>query len=161
LIRILISACLAGEPVRYDGTSVRTGHPLLAMWHEQGRLMPLCPELAGGLAVPREPCEIVDTRVLTQSGADLTGEFERGATAALAEAQRHDVRMAILKSGSPSCGSGWVYDGTFSSTRRTGDGVTAARLIAAGIAVFTEQEIDAAATHLKTLEAQDPAAQPV
>jgi uncharacterized protein YbbK (DUF523 family) len=143
-MRILVSSCLLGERVRYNDGDVRCTHPLLERWRAAGWLVPFCPEVAGGLPVPRPPAEIVGERVLGDDGTDLTGAFERGAGLALEEARRQGVTIAILKRNSPSCGTGQVYDGTFTHTRRAGDGVTAARLRAAGIAVFSEDELEAA-----------------
>jgi uncharacterized protein YbbK (DUF523 family) len=145
MVRILISACLLGERVRYNGEDKRCGHPLVERWQAEGRVVPFCPEVAGGLGVPRPPAEIVGARVLASDGSDVTAAFARGAELALAEALRQGVHIAILKARSPSCGSGVIYDGTFSGALRAGDGVTSARLRAAGIAVFSEDEMAAAA----------------
>jgi len=153
--KILISACLLGERVRYHGGDARLAHPTLQRWQEEGRLVPLCPEVTGGLTTPRPAAEITATpegrRVLRAAGQDVTGAFERGAEAAVNACVAHGIRIAILKDGSPSCGSRSIYDGTFTSRRIDGRGITAARLAAHHIAIFSEDEIDAAADYLQTL----------
>lgn len=154
--KILISACLLGERVRYHGGDALIEHPLLRRWHEEGRLVPVCPEVAGGLTTPRPAAELVTTasgrRVLTAAGKDLTAAFDRGAAAALDACRTHAVRIAILKDGSPSCGSRTVYDGTFSARRVDGQGMTAASLAAAGVRIFNETEVEAAAEYLGAVE---------
>jgi uncharacterized protein YbbK (DUF523 family) len=154
--KILISACLLGERVRYHGGDARVDDAHLQRWHDEGRLVPLCPEIVGGLSTPRPAAEIVITpqgrRVLTAAGADLTRAFEDGADAAVRACVLHGIRMAILKDGSPSCGSGSIYDGSFRGRRLAGDGITAARLRAAGTRIFNESQIDAAADYLDDLE---------
>jgi uncharacterized protein YbbK (DUF523 family) len=157
--QILVSACLLGQPVRYDGRHKAVGHVLLRQWHAEGRLLALCPELLGGLTVPREAAEIDsadgggvllgNTRVVTRSGQDVTPNFIRGAEQVLGECQQRGIRLAILKENSPSCGSSRNYDGSFSATLVAGQGVTAALLRQAGIAVFNEQQLDAAADYLE------------
>jgi uncharacterized protein YbbK (DUF523 family) len=154
--QILISACLLGERVRYHGGDAGVDHPVLRRWQEEGRLVPLCPEVTGGLSTPRPAAEITVTpdgrRVLNAAGQDVTGAFDRGAEAAADACAARGIRIAILKDGSPSCGSRSIYDGSFNSRRVDGEGVTAARLRAAGVRVFNESEIDAAAEHLEDLE---------
>jgi uncharacterized protein YbbK (DUF523 family) len=153
--KILISACLLGERVRYHGGDARREHPTLQRWQAEGRLVPLCPEVTGGLSTPRPAAEIVVTpegrRVLTTAGTDVTRAFERGAEAAARTCAAHGIRVAILKDGSPSCGSRSIYDGTFSGRPTAGEGVTATRLRAAGVQVFSELEIDLAAACLNAL----------
>ena len=155
--KILISACLLGERVRYHGGDARIEHPLLRRWHEEGRLVPVCPEVAGGLTTLRPAAELVttatsDRRVLTAAGKGVTAACGRGAAAALDACRTHAVRIAILKDGSPSCGSRTVWDGTFSARRVDGQGMTAASLAAAGVRIFNETELEAAAEYLGTLE---------
>jgi uncharacterized protein YbbK (DUF523 family) len=151
VIRVLVSACLLGEPVRYNGEAKTVRDPALARWTAEGRVVSFCPEVAGGLAVPRPPAERIGLRVLTHDGADVTAEFARGAALAVAAARQHNAAIAILKEGSPSCGSSVIGDGTFTRTRIPGKGVAAEALLAAGIAVYSENEIDAAAAHLARL----------
>jgi len=154
--KILISACLLGERVRYHGGDARCEHPTLRRWQAEGRLVPVCPEVSGGLATPRPAAEITVTpagrRVLTASGTDVTPAFERGAEAAARACAAHAIRIAILKDGSPSCGSRSISDGSFSGHRLNGQGFSAARLAAEGIAIFSEEEIDSASDYLKALE---------
>jgi uncharacterized protein YbbK (DUF523 family) len=160
--RILVSACLLGQPVRYDGTGRRSDDMLFSLWRDQGRLVPICPEVRGGLPVPRPPAEIsggfgddvLDGRakVLTHDGTDVTRHFVAGAWQALDQARAHAVRIAILKEGSPSCGSLRVFDGTFSGNKVAGEGVTTALLERHGIAVFAEDAMVAVAVRLAELE---------
>ena len=156
--KILISACLLGERVRYHGGDAWLEHPILRRWQEEGRLVPLCPEVTGGLTTPRPAAEITVTpegrRVLTAAGQDVTGAFERGAEAAAGACAAHGIRIALLKNGSPSCGSHSIYDGTFSGRPIDGQGVTVTRLRTAGVRVFSESEIDSAAEYLDSLRAQ-------
>jgi uncharacterized protein YbbK (DUF523 family) len=163
--RILVSACLLGSRVRYDGRAKRVDAELLTHWRAEGRLVPCCPEVSGGLAVPRPPAEIVGSgdsdggavldgsaQVRTGSGEDVTEFFLRGARLALETARRSDAQLAILKEGSPSCGSHRIYDGTFSETSIPGVGVTTTLLERVGIRVFSEDDLPAAAAYLSTLE---------
>ncbi|WP_328595057.1 DUF523 domain-containing protein [Actinomadura macrotermitis] len=157
---ILVSSCLLGRPVRYDGAGKPVRDALFEGWRAEGRLVPFCPEVAGGLPVPRPPAEIVGgggaevldgtARVVTDTGADVTGAFLRGARLALDTARRAGARVAILKEGSPSCGSHRVHDGTFSGRKVAGDGVTAALLEREGIRVFSEDELPAVAAFLSS-----------
>ncbi|TYB38790.1 DUF523 domain-containing protein [Actinomadura chibensis] len=160
--RILVSSCLVGRPVRYDGAAKPVGGELVERWRTEGRLVPFCPEVSGGLSVPRPPAEIVGgdghavldgtARVRTDGGADVTAEFLRGARQALDAARRTGARIALLKEGSPSCGSNRVYDGTFTGTSIPGEGVTTALLEREGIRVFSENDLAAVASLLETLE---------
>ena len=151
-----MSACLLGRPVRYDGRSKLREDPILLRWRAEGRLVPCCPEIAGGLPVPRPPAEISvageTVSVRTPDGTDVTGFFTRGAEEALAVARWYGVRMAVLKEGSPSCGSGRVFDGSFSGRSVAGVGVTTAVLQRHGVRVFSEDELAAAAAFLQVLE---------
>ncbi|MEV4564079.1 DUF523 domain-containing protein [Nonomuraea sp. NPDC049419] len=162
--RILVSACLMGRKVRYDGGAKTSSDALLAGWREEGRLVPFCPEVAGGLPVPRPAAEIEGglggaavldgtARVLATDGADVTAAFVAGARGALAVARSQGVRMAVLKEGSPSCGVLTVYDGSFSGRRAPGQGVTTALLESHGIRVFAEDQVAEAADYLRALEA--------
>lgn len=157
--RVLVSACLLGAQVRYDGRGKALASEHLTSWRAAGRVVPFCPEVAAGLPTPRPPAEIAPGgdglavlagwgRVLDRDGGDMTAAFLAGAEAALALAQAERCRFALLIDGSPSCGSETLYDGTFSARRVAGVGVTAARLRAAGIAVFSPARIDALARAL-------------
>jgi uncharacterized protein YbbK (DUF523 family) len=166
--RILVSSCLVGRPVRYDGAAKPLDADLFERWRREGRLVPFCPEVSGGLAVPRPPAEIVDgdgkavldgtARIRATTGEDVTAEFLHGARQALAAARRSGARIALLKEGSPSCGSHRIYDGTFTGTRIPGEGVTAALLEREGIQVFSENELPAVNDLLHTLETADKTA---
>lgn len=150
--RILISACLLGRPVRYDGNGKRLDDPRLDRWQAEGRLVPVCPELMGELPVPRPAAEIVGgagadvlagrARVIAATGEDVTAAFVAGAEAALALARQNGCVHALLIDRSPSCGSLWIYDGSFSGRRIAGAGATAALLAAHGIRVYADHEID-------------------
>lgn len=151
--RIFVSACLLGHAVRFDGRSKPVSHPLIDRWHEEGRIVTLCPEMAAGLPVPRPPAEIEpganaagvlngEGRVIENSGSDVTAAFVTGADMARELAGRQGCRYALLTDGSPSCGSRHIHAGRFNGERIVGEGVVAARLKAAGIAVFPESEIE-------------------
>lgn len=155
--RVLVSSCLLGEPVRYHGGHSRVDDPPLQRWIEEGRVVALCPEAAGGLPTPRPAAEIVrrsdGVRVLTAAGHDVTDAFTRGAEEAVRLCRQHAIRVAILKESSPSCGSRTIYDGTFTGRKIDGAGLTASRLVESGVRVFSEREIDRAAEYLNELEA--------
>lgn len=145
----LVSACLLGLPTRYDGAHNRI--PQLYRLCRRCRCIPLCPEQLGGLATPRCPAEISggdgaavlrgEAAVLDRTGKDLTAQFLQGAQTALKLARLFRVDGAIFKSGSPSCGSGSIYDGAFSGNYRSGDGVAAALLKQHGFPVFSEKSL--------------------
>ncbi|MBO5110094.1 MAG: DUF523 domain-containing protein [Clostridia bacterium] len=138
--KLLISACLLGVPCRYDGKS-KPSEAALALG-ERYELVPFCPECYGGLPTPRPPAEIRGDGVFTESGRDVTAEYRRGAESALALCQALGIKDACLKSRSPSCGNREVYDGTFSGTRVSGEGITVRLLHKSGIRVFSEEEIE-------------------
>jgi uncharacterized protein YbbK (DUF523 family) len=162
VIKILISACLLGEKVRYHGGDAAVSDGILETWRREGRLVPICPEVAGGLSVPRPAAEIQGAggravlngiaRVLTSGGADVTDAFLAGARAGLDASRRDEVRIAVLKEGSPSCGSKEIHDGTFSGRRKTGAGVTAALLAENQVRVFNEHELEMAQRYVAELE---------
>ncbi len=138
-MRYVVSACLAGHFCRYDGRS----HPCaLVIRLVQSKLaVPLCPECLGGLETPRIPCECRDGRVISRDGRDMTEFFAHGAAVALELAKKEGCRAAILKSRSPSCGFGLIYDGSFRGTLCRGEGVWAALLRRAGFALFSEDNL--------------------
>lgn len=139
---LLISACLLGKNCKYSGGNNALPAETLDRLREKYRLVPVCPETAGGLTIPREPSERLNGAVLGKSGRDVTAEFERGAETALRLARRFDCKTALMKERSPSCGSGTIYDGTFTGTVIPGDGVAAEKLRAAGVQLFGESEIE-------------------
>ena len=134
----LVSECLAGVPCRMDGKEKTV--PEIKMLVEEGKAIPVCPEVLGGLPTPREPSEIRDGRVYSKSGKDVTDEFVKGATIALNICKGAGCDLAILKSKSPSCGYGKIHDGTFSSGLVDGNGIFAQMLVDEGIRVTTEEE---------------------
>ncbi len=166
ITRILVSACLLGEPTRYDGGQIKIDHPKIEQWLQEGRLISFCPEMEGGLPTPRPPAEIIggdgvnvlngEAKVLDIHAIDVTKPYRLGAQNAWQVAQVNGVRLAILKARSPSCGNTTIYDGTFSSTLKPGKGVTAALLERNGIRVFNEEEIEEAAEYLYRFDASNP-----
>lgn len=146
---ILVSACLLGQPVRFDGGGKPCHSPLLARWVAEGRVLAVCPEQAGGLPTPRPPAERQpEGGVRTREGRDVSAAFEAGAAAVLALAQAYGVALAIFKEGSPACGVGRIYDGRFQGHRIPGQGLATEALRAAGIPVFSEDQLEAAARAL-------------
>lgn len=137
---VLISGCLLGLDCRYDGDNNYIEE--IEKLKELVNLIPVCPEQLGGLTTPRQPSEIRAGKVISKTGTDVTAEYEKGACEALKLAQLFGCRCAILKARSPSCGSGVIYDGTFSKTKIVGDGKTAGLLKANGINVYTELELE-------------------
>lgn len=152
LEKILVSACLLGERVRYDGGAATSDDPLWTRWMDEGRVVSFCPEMSGGLGTPRRRAERQGLRVITESGADVTASFRRGAELACATAREHRIRIAILKNGSPSCGSTYVYDGTFAGRRMASAGLTTELLRREGVRVFDEKQLGEAAAYLAELE---------
>lgn len=138
-MNLLISACLLGSQCRYDGKGVLI--PEAEALLKEHHLIPVCPELLGGLGIPRVPAERRGDRVITREGQDVTAEYERGAREALRLARVFHCRAAILKERSPSCGCGRIYDGSFQGRLTQGDGVCAALLKNEGIQVSGESEI--------------------
>jgi uncharacterized protein YbbK (DUF523 family) len=164
MIKVLVSSCLLGEPVRYHGGDAACPNAILDRWKREGRLVSACPEVAGGLPVPRPPAEIVGgdgNAVLKKEayvgdgvGADVTEAFLRGAEATLEAAIAGGARLAVLKDGSPSCATTYIHDGSFRGQRGSGQGVAAAMLSQAGIRVFSETQMEEAAAYLQTLEGE-------
>jgi uncharacterized protein YbbK (DUF523 family) len=138
-IMIIVSACLANVHCRYDGES-KPCEAVIRLVAE-GQAIPVCPEQLGGLPTPRLPAEQVGDKVIRKDGVDVTAEFERGAQEALKIAQLVCAKTAILKARSPSCGSGKIYDGSFSDMLMDGNGVFAKMCKKNGIEVKTEEEI--------------------
>ena len=139
-MNVLVSACLLGVECKYSGGS--NAHPFLMEAARRGRvqLIPVCPECYGGLPIPRAPSEQRGGRVYAKTGEDLTEAFERGARTALHLARLYGCRHAILKERSPSCGSGLIYDGSFSGALAPGQGVAARLLQANGVQVWGESQ---------------------
>lgn len=135
---LLVSACLIGDRCRFDGTDRFSAR--VAALGEMFRLIPLCPEVSGGLPTPRPPSERLGGRVIAKNGADFTVAFLRGAEKTLETARLNQVVGAVLKAKSPSCGVGRIYDGTFRGTLVDGDGVAAEWLRREGIPLWTEDD---------------------
>ncbi|MGZ2369897.1 DUF523 domain-containing protein [Ancylomarina sp. YFZ004] len=141
----LISACLLGVNCRYNGTSSRILEFDTLL--DSGRLIPVCPEVLGGLSTPRQACEIItqndgSRKVMTQRGLDYTSEFLTVARRILDISQTCGVKKVILKANSPSCGCGNIYDGTFSGKLIEGNGLSSQLLLANGIEVYNENNWD-------------------
>lgn len=154
---ILVSSCLCGEKCKYNGGDNLNEEVLEYLAKEE--VIQVCPEVLGGLSTPRTPAEIVGgtakdvlqgkAKVMTQSGEDVTSAFIRGAHEALNLAKRYQVKKAILKAKSPSCGKGKVYDGTFRGQLIVGNGITAEMLLEEGIEIMTEVEVMTQIQHSK------------
>lgn len=139
--KILVSACLYGECTKYDGGNNILKHPLFLKWKNMGELVPVCPEMLGGLPCPRKASELCGDRVINTEGEDVTAMFGKGAEDTLRIARENNVIFAILKQGSPSCGCKKIYDGTFSGNKISGMGVAARLLTDNGIVVFDENDM--------------------
>lgn len=135
---ILMSACLAGRNCKYNGGNNEIS--CLKKLCDEGKAVLVCPEVAGGLPVPRLSCEIRGNRVYNTAGEDVTEYFVRGAEKSLKTARENGCTLAVLKANSPSCGVGQIYDGTFSHTKIRGDGIFAALCRKEGIECVTELE---------------------
>ncbi len=136
---IIVSACLAGINCRYDGKNNKTAGVCRLV--SLGKALPICPEQLGGLPTPRAPSEISNGRVVDKNGNDITHAFQRGAKQALKISLMAGCKKAILKSRSPSCGFGMVYDGSFQKKLVPGKGVFAALLENAGVYIITEENL--------------------
>ncbi|MCD6046428.1 MAG: hypothetical protein K0S08_75 [Gammaproteobacteria bacterium] len=161
--KILLSKCLLGAKVRYDSKDNLCQHPLIQQWQQEGRLITLCPEMAGGLTTPRDPAAIIGgggghavlkklARVETIKGHDVTEAYIQGAQKALELIKQHHIKVAILKERSPSCGGREIYASNFTGQKISGEGVTAALLRQHGVKIFNETQIDQVAAYLKRYE---------
>ena len=162
-MKILVSSCLLGEDVKYDGTNSSIALNLKFSFSSKELFMDIlceneiysfCPEVAGGLSIPRIPAEIVKNDkpfiVQNQNGEDVTINFLLGAKKALDLCKEENIKVALFKSKSPSCGNEQIYDGTFSKTLIDGFGLTAKLLKENGIEVFNEKELKELAKFIKT-----------
>ena len=167
--KVLVSACLLGERVRYDGSSRPVAHSILQQWQQEERLVSVCPETLGGLLVPRPAAEIQTGfdghdiyhekgKVITRQGHNVSQYFVRGARKTQELALKENIAIAVLKANSPSCGNQQIYSGEFSRQLRDGQGVTAAALEEAGIKVFNEHQLEEAGAYLGSLEKQPASA---
>lgn len=139
--KILVSSCLLGQPVRYDGQSKGLTSNMLTQWLQEKRVVAFCPEVAGGLPTPRPPAEINLEKVIAVTGKDVTDEFQLGAEKALALCKSQQIKFALLKESSPSCGRNTIYDGSHKGVKVAGMGLTAEKLVNAGIQVFSEEQL--------------------
>lgn len=157
--KILVSACLLGRPVRYNGTGATSVHPILQQWLQEDRLILVCPEILAGMSIPREPCEIKGegaglgvldgtAYVINKNGDDVTAEFIHGAKKVLELVKKHQIKIAIMKARSPSCGNIQTYDGSFSSKLIIGQGVASALLKKHGCKIFNEEHLENAKKYL-------------
>lgn len=160
--KILVSACLLGKRVRYDGLVIPASKVLADAFEQIAELIPFCPEVEGGLPVPRSPAEISgkdgfdvldgNATVQNKSGYDVTGFYLNGAEKALDIARKNNIKAAILKEKSPSCGKSFIYDGSFAGVLKEGKGVTAALFERNRIYIFSEKEIEKAVRFIKKIE---------
>ncbi|MBF9016344.1 MULTISPECIES: DUF523 domain-containing protein [unclassified Oceanispirochaeta] len=160
--KILISACLLGWEVRYNGSSLALSSQILDRWLLEDRILPSCPEVDGGMVIPRAPAEITEGEgldvlegrscVADINGLDVTEYFVRGAETALKLCREHNIKVAVLADGSPSCGSSLIYNGRFEAVKNAGAGVTAALLRQHGIQVFTQHSIKEADSALHSID---------
>jgi len=115
--KILVSGCLYGWHVRYDDGDIPCLDERFVKWKEEGRLIAVCPEVFGGLPTPRPDSQRIGEKVIACTGEDVTVPYELGALEAVRLAKEHDVVCCIMKQDSPSCGSKWIYDGTFTDIK--------------------------------------------
>lgn len=137
---LIVSACLAGVECRYNGSAFPI--PVIVKMVTKGIALPVCPEILGGFSIPRPPAEIRNGRIVLNTGEDVTEQFLSGAQAAFAIAAAIGCQKAIVKSKSPTCGCGRIYDGTFSATLIAGDGIFTKLLKEHGIEVLTEEDLE-------------------
>lgn len=163
--KILVSACLMGFQVRYNGSNKAQLADALSRWQQEGRLVIHCPELAAGLPVPRLPAEILNAQgadvmqnraqIVESDGQDVTAHYQLAAWLALKAAQEEGCAAALLTDGSPTCGSQFIYDGTFNGQRKPGSGVAAALLREHGITVFSDGQIPQLLNWMERRESDD------
>ena len=157
--KVLVSACLLGSKVRYDGQSLSTANSILKEWVDEGRVISICPEVSSEMSIPRPPAEINGgdgydvlsgkISVVENNGNIVTENFLRGANNALTLCQANEIDVAVLAEFSPSCGSSSIYNGDFSGTKTHGAGVTAALLTNNGIKVFSQHQLNEAKQAIK------------
>ena len=137
---LLISSCLLGNNVKYNGkNNYASGIEKLKNKYE---LIIICPEVMGGLPIPRIPSEILNDKVINKEGKDVTTNFICGMEKAVELVKKYNIKKALLKEGSPSCGSHYIYDGTFTGTKVDGLGITSRALTKLGVKIYNEKEID-------------------
>lgn len=137
--KILISACLAGVNCKYNGKN-NENKKIIELIKNKDVIL-ICPEQLGGLKTPRNPAERVKDKVITNDNIDVTKEYQKGAEEVLNLVKKFNIKTAILKSKSPSCGKGKIYDGSFSNTLIYGNGITTELLEKNGIKVISSDEL--------------------
>ena len=138
-MKVLVSNCLLGINCRYKGDNCKNEKVLEFLKDKE--VIGICPEVEGGLPTPRDPSEIVNDKVISKAGKDVTYEYKKGASIALKLAQENNVDLVLFKAKSPSCGSGLIYDGTFTGNKIPGNGIAADLLIKHGFKVITEEDL--------------------
>lgn len=138
--KLLLSACLAGKNTKYNGGNNLTSY--LSQLEERFEIYLICPEVMGGLSTPRNPSEQRGAKVVSNCGRDVTKEFVVGAQKAVNIALKNDIHIALLKESSPSCGTHFIYDGTFTGKKIAGEGVAATLLRNKGLKIYSENEIE-------------------
>lgn len=138
---VLISACLLGVDCKYNGSNNKLDDEIIHSLKEKYNLIPVCPEIMGGMPTPRNPVEISDGKVFDYDGEEFTKEFEKGSEEVVKLAKLYDATIAILKENSPSCGSNYIYDGTFNHKKIKGKGIAALKLSKENIKLFTEENV--------------------
>ena len=138
---VLISACLLGVDCKYNGSNNKLDDEIIHSLKEKYNLIPVCPEIMGGMPTPRNPIEIKDGKVFDYDGEEFTKEFEKGSEEVLKLAKLYNSSIAILKENSPSCGSNYIYDGTFNHQKIKGMGIAAHKLSKENIKLFSEENV--------------------
>ncbi|MBQ3253346.1 MAG: DUF523 domain-containing protein [Acholeplasmatales bacterium] len=138
--KLLISSCLLGNNTKYNGKN--NYNPKIELLKDKYEFIVICPEVMGGLTIPRDPSEINFDSVISSKGIDVTHEFNKGAEIALDIVIKNNIKIALLKDGSPSCGSTKIYDGSFKGVKIDGQGITVRKLEKLGIKVYNENQID-------------------
>ena len=136
--KILVSACLMGVNCKYNGGN--NYNEKVMEYLKDKEIIPICPEIMGGLPTPRIPSEIINNKVINKDGIDVTENYKKGAEETLELAKRLGVTKALLKAKSPSCGYKKIYDGTFQDVLIDGNGITAALLLENGFEILTEKD---------------------
>ena len=150
-IKVLISACLLGDNVKYSGGNNLTPELVTMLEKYNVKIVKICPECFAGLPIPRVPSEIREDKVFSKDGRDITEEFLSGAEKTYQIAKRKQVDFAILKERSPSCGSSFIYDGSFSGKVIEGQGLTAKKLSKENIIIFSEENLEEIEKYLEKL----------
>ena len=156
--KLLISACLLGDAVRYDAQSKPIHSDIISTWQKSATLMKACPEMLGGLPAPRPAAEINAklNGVYTLIGTDVSAAFEEGAQHTLSICLQHNIKIAVLTEASPSCGSNFIYDGSFTRKKIQGAGITTRLLRQHGIQVFNQFQLQEANLAFNSLPQYSP-----